>query len=283
MLNLKRLLRFTPVEAILMMANQSLNTQLRPEIATVGEPISLGGKRAKVAIYSSTVQNGMIQNPYSGVSVLEYTRYDLSDIFDQILLDLKPPTTVQSVVDAMAFHTGIAFDSNDFINERIDSGVYTLRAAPGSKRWVGVVNVTLDAESIGVDISQWLTNNYHEGLIVEGIDYIWDRFPNDILDGLEVGKPSIAVYLRNQDHSGLVKTHLPDISSVLTTAVHDGLIVSPFVDINVYLTNTVHEGLVVDSVVSLADVFPNDVHVGLVLPPSDTSDTPPAFIDGYTL
>lgn len=293
MLNLKRLLKFSPADAIFMMVNSSLNTQLRPEIATIGEPVSLGGRKTRIGIYSSSAKPIMIQNPYSGDTVLEYNRYDLTEVFDTILLDISPPTTVQSILDEIKKNTGIVFDAQDFENDRVDTNTYTLKAAESSKRWIGEVVVTLNAEVVGVHISQWLTTNYHDGLVVGGADFIWDVFPNDILDGLYRGVPAMGVYLRNTDHDGLWKVNLPDISSVLGVVDHDGLVKDRLAAIANYLPQLLHGGLVTEPKVFISERFPNTDHVGLItlveaylqqqdhegLVVSDTS----TVIDGYLL
>lgn len=296
MLNLKRLLKFSPTDAIFMMANSSLNTQLRPEIATVGEPVSLGGRRTRIGIFSTSHKPRMVQNPYTGNTVLEYNRYDLGDVFDQILLDITPPTTVKSILDEIVEKTGIVFDDQDFENERVDSSTYILKAAVSSKRWVGEVSVTLGADIIGVHISQWLTTNYHDGLVVGDVDYIWDHFPNDILDGLQRGTPSMGVYLRNTDHGGLFKVNLPSIGTILTQKDHDGLVKDRLAAMVQYLPVVSHGGLVTEPKPPIYETLPNTDHSGLLMYveryldntshdglTSPIVDSPPPPIDGYSL
>lgn len=239
-----RLLKFTPEEAILMVANKEMNTHLRPEIAQVGEVISLGGLRTKVRIHSLDVKPEMIQNPYSGITELEYNRYDLSSIFDVILSDIEVPTTVQSVLDRITESTGILFDEHDFVNERIVDEEYWLTAAPDSRRWVGSVKVIFNASDIGTHISQYLPINDHGGLVNVQKEYIWDAFQNDILNGLERGKPGIGIYLRNNDHDGLVKDARPSMDFYVIRQDHDGLTKESKPFIGVYLPTKDHDGLV---------------------------------------
>lgn len=239
-----RLLKFTPDEALLMLANMEMNTHLRPEIARVGEVIPLEGSRTKVRIHSLDVKPDMIQNPYSGITELEYNRYDLSSIFDVILFDTGVPTTVNSVIERITQSTGIQFDDHDFVNERISVDEYWLTAAPGSKRWVGAVKVIFNASEIGTHISQYLPINDHDGMANVQKEAIWDAFQNDILNGLERGKPGIGIYLRNHDHEGLVKDERPSIDFYVIRKDHDGLTKDPKPSIGVYLPTKDHDGLV---------------------------------------
>lgn len=243
MIDIKRLLQFTPDEAILMIANDKLNTYLRPEIVKVGTVTALQGLRTRVTIESTDVHPEMIQNPYEGVSELVYNRYDLTSTFDVILSNISTPTTTQSLLDQISEATGIVFTDEDFSNERIDDSEYWLTPLPGSKRWVGAVKVIFDSDTLGTHISQYLPINEHEGLVSEPKDYIWNVFPNDILDGLDRGKPDIGVYLRNNDHDGLTKDERLGISLYLTVNDHDGLTKDDKSDISVYVPIADHKGL----------------------------------------
>lgn len=229
MLEVKRLLKFTPDEAIIMMANSNLNTQLRSEIVRVGEVIPLDGLRARVTVTSIDAQYDMIQNPYVGRHTLEYSRYDLAEVFGQLFIDVKLPTTVYNILDYITDRTGIVFDDNDFNNGVIEDTEFTLYAKSNSKRWVGGVKIILTDEEVGIHISQWLSTNRHDGLVTVAKEYIYDIYPKDILDGLEVGKPFIGILLRTTEHDGLITQGKPTISLYLKTYEHDGLVIEPYV------------------------------------------------------
>jgi len=224
MLELKRLLKFTPEEAILMMANKTLNTYLRPEIAVIDHIEAIDGKRTKAYITVLDVKPDMIQNPYAGGIVLEYNRYDIGEILGQILIDIPPPTTIRNVIDIVSKQTGIIFTDDDFVNGRIDESTFILEAAETSKRWVGTLSVILNVSTSKPHISQWLPYKDHDGLVIKPKIYFWDKFPNDILDGFVLGKPDIGFYIRTVDHEGLIQSTKPDISVYLTNVDHEGLI-----------------------------------------------------------
>lgn len=230
MLELRRLLKFTPDEAIIMMANSELNTYLRPEIVRVGEPTSLGGKLTQITIESIDKDYEMIQNPYVGLRTLEYSRYDLTEVFDQLIIDTKLPTTIGNILEYITYRTGILFDTNDFDNGVITESEFTLVAKAESKRWVGSVNVVVSDKDAGIHISQWLLNNRHDGLVTSVKEFIWDTFPKDILDGLELGKPFIGLLIRNNEHEGLKSTQKPIINLYVTRYEHDGLRIEPLVE-----------------------------------------------------
>lgn len=242
MLELSRLLKFSPDDAVLMMANQVLGTYLRPEIARVGAVLALEGRRTLVPIEVLDVTPEMIQNPYDGTFQLEYNRYDLTEVFGRILIEASLPTTVDNLIRTLSQKTGIVFDKDDFSNEVVDTASYTLIANPGSKRWVGDVEIQIDEDG-GVDISQWLPNRHHGGLVQVVKEYLHDAFPNEILNGFVLPLPDISIYLRSRHHGGLVLDEVVEFKELFPEHRHGGLMGPYDEDLTTTFPVNHHDGL----------------------------------------
>lgn len=285
MIDIKRLLRFTPDEAILMLANEKMNTYLRPEISKVSQLKVISGSRTQVLIESRDIHPAMIQNPYIGASVLEYSRYDLTAVFGAVVSDLQVPTSVESLLEAIHKATGIVFTKEDFNNEAIETKEFWLNASPSSKRWIGSVKVTFDDSALGTRIGKYLSMNSHEGLTNPEKVPSWVVFYKDILDGLELGKPHISFNYKNTTHGGLVSDIRIKLDEYILTNDHVGLIagleLSEYLpctdhlglggnDVSKYLSVTNHSGLVVSNI---SHYLSNTSHLGLKVGLSE--------IDGY--
>lgn len=268
MLDLRRLLKFSPTEAIIMLANYGMGTQLRPEICEVGQPVSLDHTLTQVSIKTLPVYPEMIQNPYTGESVFTYNRYDLEEIFEQIVASIKPPTTVRNLLDMLQQNTGIVFDANDFNDETITTDTFVLKAAETSKRWVGEVGVVLLPSLETIHISQWLSTHDHGGLTVRQRVNIWDVFPNNILNGFTVGLPPIDVYLSTTNHGGLQPRTKPLIHIYLTAQDHGGLSSNTKPTLGVYLPGADHSDLVAPELPRVNVYLPVENHSGLTSPVS---------------
>lgn len=241
MIDIKRLLRFTPDEAILMLANEKMNTYLRPEISKVSQLKVISGSRTQVLIESRDIHPAMIQNPYIGASVLEYSRYDLTAVFGAVVSDLQVPTSVESLLEAIHKATGIVFTKEDFNNEAIETKEFWLNASPSSKRWIGSVKVTFDDSALGTRIGKYLSMNSHEGLTNPEKVPSWVVFYKDILDGLELGKPHISFNYKNTTHGGLVSDIRIKLDEYILTNDHVGLIAG--LELSEYLPVKDHIGL----------------------------------------
>lgn len=260
MIDIKRLLRFTPDEAILMLANERMKTYLRPEISKVSQLKAISGSRTQVLIESKDVHLDMVQNPYIGASVLEYNRYDLTVTFGTITSDLQVPTTVESLLATIHKATGIVFTKDDFENDSIETKEFWLIASPNSKRWVGAVKVTFDDSALGVRIGKYLSMNSHEGLTHPGKPPLWSAFHNNILDGLDRGKPHLSFIFTNQ-HDGLVSDIRIHVDDYLSTLDHQGLVTDIRMDVADYLRSVDHKGLVTG--IELSEYLPITDHGGL--------------------
>jgi hypothetical protein len=143
------LLTYSPTEALLVIANETLDLSVNPNNVTLSDIRSLGGTETEVTItahYNGArpINPEFVANPYEGHATLRFNRLDLGTVMgDNFTVALTVPTTVNDVLDAIREKTGVRFDEDDFAQDRIDTSEFLLSALPQSKRWVGGVHLVL--------------------------------------------------------------------------------------------------------------------------------------------
>lgn len=165
-----RLLKFDPAVALLIMANNQLNTNLMPQHATVGEPTSLGEKLTSVVITTRPTVDPVIYRRHSGSIVYQFERIPVSDIFGGMRLNATPPLTIQGVMQSIAFESGLSITDRDFENGVITGNSFELKAQPGSLRWVGQTTVMLNEPAELITLGEAFPNNILSGFIPPTFD-----------------------------------------------------------------------------------------------------------------
>lgn len=188
-----RLLKYTPTEAILIMANNQLNIWLRPEIATVGPPAKLDdeGILTQVTITTRPSIDEGIRRDYVGEFPFRYQRLSVPEIFGNMFLDVTPPITIHGCLNNICKASGLEIDVNDFENGLIEDNNFQLVAKPESLRWAGAATVRLNDPIVEVLLADAFSDNVLDG-------FIPPDFGKDVL---------LSEYFPNQDLSGL--THQP--------------------------------------------------------------------------
>lgn len=136
-----RLLKFDPAVAILIMANNQFNINLRTEFASVGTPVAVDGSVTDVVINTHPSIDENIYRSHTGQMTYRYIRLDLNEVFGDLYLDVVPPITVVGVMNNIANATGLVITPDDFENALIVDSTFQLTAKPQSLRWVGVTTV----------------------------------------------------------------------------------------------------------------------------------------------
>lgn len=144
LLNLKRLLRFDPLSALLIMVNQQAGTCLNPNQikATVVEPLQ--GTLTRVTLSAFAPDHEWIAQEYQGNQTLTYHRLDLGTFFRQgLTVEARLPLTVFSLLEMLNHRQGLVFADSDFDQAVIEQSSFVLKAKASSLRWVGQVPVTV--------------------------------------------------------------------------------------------------------------------------------------------
>lgn len=182
-----RLLKHSPSVALLIMANNYHNLQLRSEYARVINPVAVDETTTTVTIETFDSKNDYIPNLYSGNLTFTYKRLRLEDIFGDMKLNLTPPLTVAGVVQNLSSCSGVEFTEDDYVNALVEGETFVLQSKPESLRWVGAVTIVLNPPGTVVPLSEAFSNNVLDGLSGVYADDQWpaDRvITNPILDGL---------------------------------------------------------------------------------------------------
>lgn len=151
--NTQSLLMYTPTEAVLVIANETLGLSMSPDNVDIVSVQNLGGTLTEITVSAEAIANRpkvavSSVNPYTGQLSFKIHRLDLSVIFgDPYVVDVAAPTTVDGVLTKITALSGIIFDEHDFLQDRIDGSTYRLNAAPGSRRWVGGIDLVLNSIS----------------------------------------------------------------------------------------------------------------------------------------
>lgn len=141
-----RLLKYSPLEAILLLINNHFNMYLRPEFVRVGEPVMVSGKLTEVDVSITQSSDESITSPYIGSMKYRYERLDVSEVLDDLHFDIAAPTTVGEVLNRLSARTGLVISPDDFIQESITDNEHILKSNPISLRWVGQVTITIGSQ-----------------------------------------------------------------------------------------------------------------------------------------
>lgn len=147
-----RLLTYTPLQALLVIANESLGTSFNPDNVKVEAVEALEGPLTRITLtahYSGAkpINPSWVANPYEGQTTLLLNRLDLTDVFgDTFRLPIGTPTTVNDVIALIQSRTGIQFDEHDFAQASIYTPEHALVASPHSRRWVGTLHLVLTTD-----------------------------------------------------------------------------------------------------------------------------------------
>lgn len=159
-----RLLKYDPSVALLIMANNHYNINLRPEYARAVNPTALGETLTEVTIETFDSIDSFIYRRCVGTMRYRYNRIRVSDVFTDLVLDITPPATIGGMMNNLALASGLIITDDDFENGLIEGDSFVLKAKPGSLRWVGETTVMLNEPA------------EYESLA--------DAFPNNVLNGL---------------------------------------------------------------------------------------------------
>jgi hypothetical protein len=159
-----RLLKFDPAVALLIMANNQLNTNLMPQYAEVSAPTALDEFLTSVVITTHPSNDDGIYRRHTGSITYRYNRIHVADIFGSMRLDLTPPTTVGGVMTNLANASGLVITDDDFENGLVTGNSFVLKAKPQSLRWVGETTVMLNDPGEAIQLSEAFPINILDGL-----------------------------------------------------------------------------------------------------------------------
>lgn len=141
------LLKLTPKVALKSIIQEQMVDGFDVEDLRIGNPVSAGGR---VTTLTLSVDKGLAPIEawkYDGEVTFTYSRLVMGDYFASrnMAFTVDLPMTATNLVVLIASRFGIVFDPLDFVSENIPLGTqyYTLKASPGSLRWVGEVQVEL--------------------------------------------------------------------------------------------------------------------------------------------
>lgn len=141
---LKRLLRFDPLSALLILVNQQAGSSLNPNQIKAAVVESLGGTLTRVTLSAFAPEQEWIAQEYQGNKVLTYHRLDLATFFHSgFTVEAHLPLTVHSLLEKLNQRQGLVFADSDFDQAVISTSPFTLKAKATSLRWVGQVPVTV--------------------------------------------------------------------------------------------------------------------------------------------
>jgi hypothetical protein len=139
-----KLLKYTPEEALLLIANDSLGTSLSPDNAIIEKIVGISGTLTECTVAGKVLLAGNCANSYEKQSVFMFNRLDLETVFGnpfEILGAL--PTTVNNVLKQITKTSGIVFDENDFEDGVLNTTPITLLPSSSSRRWIGQLDIVL--------------------------------------------------------------------------------------------------------------------------------------------
>lgn len=162
----ERLLRMTPLAALLVIINEACGTTLNPNQIRVKQITSLGDRETKVRLEAFKPRNKFDKQVYKGEADFTYNRLDVGQVLGfEYSIRTPLPSTTQDVLEAITETVGVVFDENDFELEVVQNTPYTLKAKPESLRWVGQVELNLNTEVIPLTpLQDIITNTELDGL-----------------------------------------------------------------------------------------------------------------------
>jgi hypothetical protein len=141
-----KLLTYTPLDALLIIANESLNTSFTPGNVDVASIAVIDGRLTECTIVGKATVVENCANRYEQQAVFVYNRIDLSTIFGVSFSQAGDlPTTVNNILGNITKSTGILFDEHDFEDRVLNTLPITLVPKSESRRWVGNLNIVLTA------------------------------------------------------------------------------------------------------------------------------------------
>ena len=142
------LLGLKPKDAIIRMVNDENGTSFPFYAFDISAPVAGPNRETYVTLTAANSPSDEFQQEYQGSFNFTYQRLDLFAQFAGLLSDFRPPlpTSTQVLLDEITRRTGIEFYPEDIVLEDIMKSAaepYTIKAKPGSYRWIGQVSFNL--------------------------------------------------------------------------------------------------------------------------------------------
>ena len=142
------LLGLKPKDAIIRMVNDENGTNFPFYAFDISAPVAGPNRETYVTLTAANSPSDEFQQEYQGSFQFTYQRLDLFAQFAGLLSDFRPPlpTSTQVLLDEITRRTGIKFYPEDIVLEDIMKSAaepYTIKAKPGSYRWIGQVSFNL--------------------------------------------------------------------------------------------------------------------------------------------
>jgi hypothetical protein len=139
------LLRYSPSDSLLVIANESLGTSLNPQNSTILDVSEITGTLTEATILGVGILENC-SNSYEGQQTFVFNRLDLKTLFgENFKIAAIIPTTVENILSKITAASGIVFDENDFADGVINTLSVTLSPLPQSRRWSGQLDIVLTA------------------------------------------------------------------------------------------------------------------------------------------
>lgn len=125
---------------------------MRADYFRFGDPVMVDEKLTSIPVSIDRINAPVEYWRYIGEMNFQYNRFDLYDIFNPLAVVIRVdfPSSMSAVADALTEKYGIVFDQNDFEDRELtftdDSGLFHLTAKEVSRRWIGTVDITLNAK-----------------------------------------------------------------------------------------------------------------------------------------
>lgn len=139
-----KLLTFSPNEALLIIANESLGTSFNPSNSTIKMVRPISGVLTEATVEGKEVDELNTSNSYEGQATFVFNRIDLTGLFgDNFNVVGELPTTLKNILATINSKTNIVFDDNDFEDVIVLANPVQLIPKPDSRRWTGQLNIAL--------------------------------------------------------------------------------------------------------------------------------------------
>lgn len=139
-----KLLTYTPEDALLIIANESLGTSFSPDNSTIKLVREISGILTEATVEGKVVDAANSANSYEGQTTFMFNRVDLTGLFGDIFsVKGELPTTLKNILNTITDKTKILFDDNDFEDVVILANPIQLTPKPDSRRWTGQLNIAL--------------------------------------------------------------------------------------------------------------------------------------------
>lgn len=139
-----KLLTYTPEDALLIIANESLGTSFSPDNSTIKLVREISGVLTEATVEGKVVDAANSANSYEGQTTFMFNRVDLTGLFGDIFsVKGELPTTLKNILNTITDKTKILFDDNDFEDVVILANPIQLTPKPDSRRWTGQLNIAL--------------------------------------------------------------------------------------------------------------------------------------------